>query len=149
MMLSPKNKWVEPPQTDGYIGNEAQLQQQMDDMLSALGIWYIRIADGFFRWVKMNAPTRIQKYFFGMFGGIPDSLPMIRVSDKYMLVCPIELKSAKGQLHGKQKHWDGKGIPFQLSRSPEVSIRIVEAFQADAAIVRGLFEAQKKNKEMS
>jgi hypothetical protein len=136
---------IEPE--NGYIGNEAQLQSQMDDMLAALGIWDIRIPDAFFRWVKMNAPAHIQAAFFRIFGGIPDNLPMVKVSDKYLLCCPVEHKTSRGALHGKQKHWEGKGIPFQISRSPESSIAFIRQLQADAAIVRCLFESQALNAE--
>lgn len=117
--------------TDG-VTSEAPLQNQLNDMLAVLNIWQIRIPDGFFRWLKMKAPPGVQKWFFGVFGGIPDSLPLIRVSDKYMLCAPIELKSAKGRRHGKQKHWEEKGIAFQLSRDPDTSIAIVEQFRKDA-----------------
>ena len=129
-----------------YDGNEAQLQGQIDDMLSALGMWFFRIPDFFFKWIKMKAPVGIQKYFFGMFGGIPDTLMFERVSEKYMLCAPVELKSAKGALHGKQKHWENRGIAVQVSRSPDQNIDIVRQFQADAAIVKGLFEAQQLNR---
>jgi hypothetical protein len=84
----------------------------------------------------MCAPQSIKIWFRGVFGGIPDSLPMVRVSDKYMLCCPIELKTAKGKLHGRQKHWEGQGIPVQVSRSPEQSIAIVRQFLADAEEVK-------------
>lgn len=129
-----------------FDGTEAQLQGQLDDLLSVLGIWFIRIPDGFFRWVKIVAPVGIQRFFFGMFGGIPDIMPLIKVSDKYMLCAPIELKSAKGALHGKQKTWGDRNIAFQLSRSPDHNIAIINQFQIDAAIVRGLFNAQELNK---
>ena len=115
-----------------YDGPESGLQTQLDDMLAAYRIWAIRIPDGFFRWLVMCAPSGIKAWFCGVFGGIPDSLPMIRISDKYMLCCPIELKTAKGKLHGKQKTWEAKGIPVQISRSPEDSIRIVDQFRRDA-----------------
>jgi hypothetical protein len=137
-MKFPKRKWSEESAGPAYTGNEAQLQTQLDDMLSALGIWFLRFPDGFFRWMKMCAPPGIQRFFFGVFGGIPDTLPMIRISDKYMLCCPIELKSAKGRLHGKQKHWEGRGIAVQISRSPEETIAIVTQFQKDAEKMGGI-----------
>jgi len=115
-----------------YDGPEDALQRQLDDMLAAYHIWYIRIPDKIWKWLAMCAPQSIKVWFRGVFGGIPDSLPMLRISDKYMLCCPIELKTAKGKLHGKQKHWEGQGIPVQVSRSPEQSIAIVRQFLADA-----------------
>lgn len=124
------------PKASGCL-TEEPVQKQLNDMLAAHGIWQVRIADGFFRWIKMNAPAGIQRWFFGMFGGIPDSLAMIKVSDKYMLCCPIECKSKTGQRHGKQKHWESKNIPFQISRSPETSIEIVDMFLKDVDTVRG------------
>ena len=143
-MMLPKRKWVEAEKKKytSYKGPESDLQKQLNDMFDALNIWNLRFPDGFFRYIKMKAPMGIQRFFFGIFGGIPDSLPMIKVSDKYMLCCPVELKNAKGQLHGKQKHWEHKGIAVQISKSPEQNIDIVERFQADAKIVQGLFQAQ-------
>jgi hypothetical protein len=144
MISQPKRKWAkkEKPADERYDGSEALLQGQMDDMLAALGIWFLRFPDGFFRWIKMNAPSGIQRFFFGVFGGIPDSLPMIKISDKYMLCCPIELKTAKGKRHGKQKHWEEKGIAVQISRSPEDNIAIVEQFQADANRIRCMLQEE-------
>ena len=146
MMAYPKKRWsVVRVVDEGYDGSEALLQGQLDDLLAAHQIWFLRFPDNFFRWIKMNAPAGIQRFFFGVFGGIPDNLCMLRVSDKYMLCCPIELKSKEGRLHGKQKHWEEKGIAVQVSRSPERNISIIKQFRSDADIVRGLFEAQRLN----
>ena len=136
-MLLPKKKWLEPErQEPAYDGPESALQEQMDDMLAALGIWSIHIPDGVWRWIAWKATAGIKKWFRHALGGIPDSLCFIKVSDKYMLCAPVELKTKKGELHGKQKHWEGRGISVQISRSPEENIRIVEQFQVDAAEVR-------------
>jgi hypothetical protein len=79
----------------------------------------------------------LKRWFFGVFGGIPDTIALIPISDKYMLCCAIELKTQDskkrpvGKAHGKQKHW-GTDLVAQISRSPDESIRIVEQFRRDA-----------------
>lgn len=56
----------------------------------------------------MNAPQRVQRWFFWLFGGFPDNLVLIPFGG-YMLAVPLELKTqdakgrAVGKLHGKQK----------------------------------------------
>jgi hypothetical protein len=63
-----------------------------------------------------------------------------------MLCCPIELKSAKGALHGKQRQWDSnKGIAYQVSRSPETSVAFIRQFKADAAMAARAFSGQALN----
>jgi len=135
-MMFPKKKWTEPVSEKPYDGPEAALQKQMDDMLAALGIWSIHIPDKVWNWIAWKATTGIKVWFRGALGGIPDSLCFVPVSDKYMLCAPVELKTRKGKRHGKQKHWESRGISVQISRSPEENIRIVEQLQTDAAEVR-------------
>jgi len=110
---------------------ESAIQKQLDDMLEAYGIWTLRVPDSFFKWVKMRTPAGIQACFFRIFGGIPDNLAMLKLTDKYMLCCPIEAKSLTGKRHGKQKHWESQGIPFQITRGTDDSVRIIEQFITD------------------
>ena len=134
---------------EGYDGPESGIQIQMDEMLAALGIFFVRIPDNFWSWLfrYSNAGKMMKEELGHYWGGLPDTLAMQKVNDKYMLCCPVELKSAKGKRHGKQKKWEERGLAFQVSRSPDTNIKIIEQFQRDADIVRGLFEAQALNKE--
>lgn len=76
----------------------------------------------------MCAPQSIQKWFFGMFGGMPDNCCFIPIGDRYSLCLHLELKSKAGKLHGKQKH----GKNWMVARSPEEVREIVDRFEADA-----------------
>jgi hypothetical protein len=135
--MIPKKKWQQQEaEYQPYDGPESDLQKQLDDMLVVLGIWFIRVPDGVWRWIAWKASEHVKKWFRHVFGGMPDTLPMIKISDKYMLCAPIELKNKKGQLHGKQKHWEGRGIAVQVSRSPDESIAIVRRFQEDAEKIK-------------
>lgn len=140
----PKKKWLEKePVFQAYDGPESDLQNQLDDFLAAYRIWSIRIPDAVWRWIAWKAPQGVKKWWRGIFGGIPDVLPMLRVSDKYMLCAPIELKNKAGKLHGKQKHWEGREISVQISRSPDESIAIVDQFRRDAEKIRSMLNEIK------
>jgi len=109
-MMFSKKKWGEPavsPTMKSEIP-EQSLQAFADEYLLWKGYRNIRIPDHFFRWIKMNAPQRVQRWFFWLFGGFPDNLVLIPFGG-YMLAVPLELKTqdakgrAVGKLHGKQK----------------------------------------------
>jgi hypothetical protein len=116
---------------------EALIQGQMDDLLAAKRIRFLRFPDAFFQWMKMHAPENIQKWFFGLFGGIPDTIALFPLGDKYMLACAVEIKTTKGKLHGKQKHWrKDTGMVAQISRGSDDNIRIIEAAELLAVKLR-------------
>lgn len=109
-MRFPKRSWSEVPLSPtGHADMpESALQTFADQYLELRRLKYIRIPDEFFRWIKMHAPARVQKWFFHVFGGFPDDLILISMG-KYMLAVPMELKTqdekgrAVGRLHGRQK----------------------------------------------
>lgn len=118
------------PPVEGVDIPESALQRQLDDLLVGLGIRFIRIPDNFWQWLHKysNAGQRMKKELGYYWGGLPDTIALLPISDKYMLACPIELKTKKGKTHGKQKHWGHDGLIAQISRSPEQSIDIMKAF---------------------
>jgi len=117
---------------------ESAIQKQLDDMLEGMGIYFIRIPDNFWQWLHRysNASANMKKELGHYWGGMPDTMAFIKVSDKYMLCCPIECKSKEGRRHGKQKHWESQNIAFQISKSPDESISIVQQFLKDAPCIR-------------
>jgi len=110
---------------------ELALQKQCNDTLDAYRIRYIYIPDNIHRWITMNAPEEIKIFFRKVFGGIPDNVCFIPIGDKYNLCLCLELKSAKGHLHGKQKHWE-KELAVQISRDPDKTIETIKEFIKDA-----------------
>jgi hypothetical protein len=102
-MMYPKKKWSDPPKSDIPNVPEAALQTFMDDLLEYKHIRSIRIPDGIFRWVQVNASQGFRAWFNKVFAGFPDNLLLIPTGQGYMKAFPIELKTATGKLHGKQK----------------------------------------------
>ena len=141
MMSFPKKKWSEQKPVGIKMPEEA-LQVFVDDYLTNFRIVYFRIQDGFFRWIKMNAPMGIQKWFFGMFGGWPDNTLFLPIDDKYSLAVSLELKTATGKLHGKQKT-NSKKIPWQIARTPEEAMVIIERAKKDVEKIKLMMGEQK------
>jgi hypothetical protein len=128
----PKKKWSEPVKSTTMKPEmpEYYLQAFADDYIYWKKYKNIRIPDSFFRWIKMNAPARVQKWFFWLFGGFPDNLILIPMG-KYMLAIPMELKTqdaqgrAVGALHGKQKH-NARDEHWLIARSTDQIQNIVD-----------------------
>jgi len=140
-MMLPKKKWQKTPE---YLAvSEDALQEQANDLLAAYGIEYIRIPDGIWRWLQCNAPSHVQAFFKSTFRGMADNVCMIPISDKYSLCLNLELKSAKGKLHGKQKEKNA-ALSWQVSRSVDDTVRIVAEFKRDADRFRKLFDRISK-----
>lgn len=130
----PKKKWLEKPAPTIKI-SEAEIQDQLNDLLEAYGIEYIRIPDGVWRWIMFNAPATIQAYFKKTFQGIPDNVCFLPIDDKYYLAIKLELKTATGQLHGRQKYF-AKTQNWIISRSTDDNIRIINEFLDKAKTMR-------------
>ena len=113
---------------------EASLQKQANDLLDWYHIPYYRIPDFVWNWVRHNAPVEIVRALSESFAGkLPDDFIFTNLTDKYLIALPLEIKTVTGKLHGKQKTY-AKRDNWQISRSPEDTIRIVNQFQADAAL---------------
>jgi hypothetical protein len=111
---------------------ESTLQSFTDDYLSALKIKYTRIPEGFWSFLHAVAHgTAFLAAFRKSFGGQPDNQCFIPVSNKYSLTLSLELKSASGRLHGRQKA-EAKRLPWQIARTPEEVRKIVSDFQKEA-----------------
>jgi len=110
---------------------EDVLQLQANDYLELKRIRYIRIPDTIWRWIAYKATEAVKIWFRKIFGGIPDNICILPINKNYNLCLALELKTAAGQLHGKQKHWS-KDLSVQISRSPEDTMRIIDKFIAEA-----------------
>jgi len=116
---------------------EEALQAQADDYAHVHRIQYFRIDDAFWRWLARMASRhpRIVAWFRYMFGGWPDMLLLEPINDKYCLACSLEIKTDVGSLHGRQIP-RSKSMRWQISRSPEDTMRIIDEFQATAKAMR-------------
>lgn len=140
-MLLPKKKWSQPYQSKSMKAEcpESALQEAANQYLELKRIKYFRIADGFFRWIKMKAPPGIQKWFFGMFGGQPDNRCEIPLGNGYAFTLLLEIKTqdakgrAVGQLHGKQKR---EGDDWKVVRSTDQIIQEINKFEIIAEDIK-------------
>lgn len=127
----PKKSWVNPGPPVLQI-DEASLQTYLDERLEWLHWDSYRFSDAFLAWMKNRAPAHIAKYFFSKWAGRPDVRFAIPLVDGYELLCPIELKSTKGRLHGKQK-WAAVAEEWNIARTPE---------EVDAVLTKALLFTQ-------
>lgn len=132
--MLPKKKWQKAPLPAIKI-SEAEIQDQLNDMLDAYGIEYIRIPDGMWRWVMAAAPAGIQAYFKKTFQGIPDNICFLPLDDKYYLAIKLELKTQTGKLHGKQKQF-ARTENWIISRSTDDNIKVINDFLEKAKSIR-------------
>ena len=116
---------------------EDAIQKQCDDLLIALRIKYLRIPDWVWKWLKENAPVSVISELSGKFAGMPDDLPLIKLTEKYSLCLGLELKTEAGKLSTKQKRWI-KEVGGVVSRSPDDTIEIIDRFIKDADIIKNL-----------
>jgi hypothetical protein len=143
-MLLPKKKWLQAvvSPTGKAECSEDDLQVFADEFYELKRIKNIRIPNAVFRWLKMNASAHIQKWFFGLFGGWPDTLLLLPCG-KYMLAVPIELKTQDkkgrpiGMLHGKQKH-NSEYENWIIARSPEQIQAAVAQAEADCEKIKNI-----------
>lgn len=127
--MYPKKKWIDcKVDYKGGIRShlsEDSIQSCVNDYLKLKRVDFIRFPDSFFRWIKMMAPPSIQKWFFGMFGGRPDNICIIPISDGIALALLLEIKTESGRLHGKQKHHEKE---WKVCRSVEDAIEVINKF---------------------
>ena len=114
--------------------NEDALQKQANDLLDWMHIGYYRIPDFVWLWLKNNAPIEVLRALSDCFAGkLPDNFCFEKLTDKYLIALPLELKTKTGRLHGKQKKY-ARDYNWQISRSPDETIEIVNQFKADAEL---------------
>jgi len=118
---------------------ESQLQEQLNDLLNAYQIRYIRIPDSIWHWLKRNAPVEVIRAMSDALGGMPDNVCMIPISDRYSLMLAIELKVKGRKKRGKQKHWQST-----ISRTPDENIALIEEYVKQADIVKEILERVKE-----
>jgi hypothetical protein len=143
-----KKKWKEPDKSKTMKAEmpEDFLQVYADELLELKGLKSIRIPDNMWRWIAVNAPEGVKKWWRWLFGGWPDNLILIPIG-KYMLAVPIELKTqdkkgrAVGALHGKQKI-NAKEQNWTIARSPEAFRDAVEQAESDAEKINKILVVQ-------
>jgi len=125
---------------EGYCdAPESAIQKQCDDLLKIYreryGMESMRMPDCVWRYLKQHAPAYIVKEASEWMAGFADHNVFMRLTDKYSLALHLELKSKTGRLHGKQKNKSDK-IPYQISRSPEKTVEILNKMIKDIEIYR-------------
>ena len=142
-MMFPKKRWLQSVQDPGVLGMPEDVIQAFTDELLQYKphIRSIRIPDSFFRWVKMHAPASIQKWFFGMFGGQPDNTLLVPLGGGWVFGLELEHKSAKGRLHGKQKHHD-----WRIARSTRAAELAIDDLEAMAERVKAWLQHTPQKK---
>ncbi len=131
---------------------EAPVQAALDTFLELKGLYYFRIPDLVFKVLlkeirnSKNVYWQIQiKKLLLTLKGWPDNMVHIPLNYKdkqYILSCPIECKSATGTTHGKQKDM-ARDLNYQIPRSPEQAMEIVNQFIKGAEIIKGVLENEK------
>jgi hypothetical protein len=99
-----------------------------------MGYRYIRIPDGFWRFIHAAANPGILRWMRACFGGIADNTVFIPISDKYSLCLHLELKT-KSELHGRQKI-EAKALPWQIARTPEQVQKIMADYISEAEAIK-------------
>ena len=110
---------------------EGQLQEQLNDVLNAYQIKYLRIPDSVWKWLKYNAPVEVVTAMSRAFGGMPDNLCLVPIGEKYSLAIGIELKVKGRKKHGKQKHWQSV-----LCTTPDENIKTVQEYLDMVEIIK-------------
>ena len=129
----PRRRWPSVPAKAEIP--ESSLQLFCDDYLELRQVRYIRLPDGFWRWLAVRGSEGIKRWFRGLFAGIPDNTCFIPINDKYSLCLHLELKTRIGQLHGKQKEW-ARQLPVQVVRSTDEIKISIDKFIHDAGKLR-------------
>jgi len=124
------------------VCTESQIQGQADDHIIAKRIKFLRIADFVWKWLKQNAPMHIVKALADRFAGMPDSVLIERVSEKYNLVLQLEIKTEKGELSPKQVDWADE-TAVVISRSPDETIKEVDEFLEMVERVKKMMAKEK------
>lgn len=125
---------------------ESKLQGQMNDVLDAYHVWYIRIENRFWLWLRKqyeakNISDDMYGTFCETFKGMPDNVCIRSISEKYNLCMAPELKTVKGKRNKDQKKWASE-ISVPILRTTEENEKAVIDFVAEA-------ERLRKNRNLS
>ena len=127
---------------------EEPVQAALDTYLELRGIDFFRILDllfkvlvTFFKTKRLNGG--VFKIIISYLKGWPDNMVYIPLTDKYLLACPIECKSATGKTHGQQKVM-ARRLNYQIPRSPEETIEIVDQFIKDHERIKSIIVEHEK-----
>ena len=107
---------------------EKDIQREVDNYLTVLGVKPIRIPDALFRSIYANSTVRIhiKTQIANSIAGLPD-LMIPKLTDKGLLMLPLELKTQTGKLGQKQVKWQ-KVLGTKVARSFEEARVIIDEF---------------------
>ena len=123
---------------------ESPVQEFLNKYLALKGLKNFRIPDLLFasmKWalIKKVIYPHVYSGIMKRLIGWPDNMVYAQLTDKYLIACPIECKSSTGKTHGKQKVMS-KLLNYQIPRSPNEVVKIVEEFIKDAEKIRTILK---------
>lgn len=117
---------------------ESTVQAAVNDHLKRKWIKYFRIPDWFWNWLHNHsgATAHVKTSVAESFAGWPDNMCFYPITDKYLLALPIECKSGKGRLSGSSQRKMADELSYQIPRSAEAGIKMVNEFEKDAERIK-------------
>lgn len=160
-MKFPKKKWSEPevaPRNQPEI-EEDLLQRFADEYMDTCRIKRFRFTDKMWAGLKLltnNKPKwqwLLIQFRLAFGGKMPDCMIYERMSDRYSMMFPLELKTQDnkgrqiGKLHGRQKVF-GKDDGWTIARSPENIESELRQWIKDSEIMAQVFSLVSTPEEL-
>jgi|TARA_Y100000310_G_scaffold12531_2_gene12893 hypothetical protein len=120
------------PVDENATDSEAPVQAALDKYVELKGFESFRVPDSFWTWVhnpKSKVPLHIKKIISGFLKGWADRTVFLPLGDKYVLGCCVEAKSKTGKFSSKKQENMAKALNYQIPRSPEKVIEIINEFE--------------------
>jgi hypothetical protein len=131
-----------PPPKEGSA-TEAPVQAALDLYAELKELRSFRIPDNIWTWIhnpKSKVPVYVKKMFSEALAGWPDKIVFIPLTDKYLLACPIEAKSRTGTWSSKKQKLMGEEMNYQIPRSADQAIAVLNNFIKDAEKIKKIIE---------
>lgn len=107
---------------------EAVIQRQVDEYLALLGVRPIRIPDSLYRsiYAQKSVPIHVKANIAKHIAGLPDLL-IPRLTDKGLMILPLELKTESGKLGPKQVKWQ-QTLGTKVAHSFDEAKELIDEF---------------------
>lgn len=122
---------------------EAPVQAALDLYTELLGLNSFRMPDHLWSWIhnpNNKVPKKIKILFAQALAGWPDRMIYKPLTDKYLLACPIEAKSRTGGWSSPKQKQMGEEMNYQIPRSPDQAISILNQFVKDTETIKKKIE---------
>jgi len=124
---------------------EAPVQECIDDCVKLFSMDSFRVTDSFWRWIHNPANgvrPQDKKMCSKLFAGWPDTMIFEQLTDKYLIVLPLEAKSRTGRFNGNKQRNMAKRLNYQVPRSPEQAMEMIVKFRKEAERLRELLKGE-------